>query len=264
MRNFGSSLFLLLLLCASAAAGFFVGARLQEKHKSRDTIELMQLAVSLLVTFTAIVLGLLTTSVKSGFDAAYNTRGAYAGQFAQFDRCLRDYGAEAQPMREELRSYVAAVIASTWPTEPAPIGVAYPDISHMQQTGENPVLATLIGHVGLELNSLEPADVLHRNLMASCSAQYGELIGRRWGVIEGVRGSISTPFYWVLVLWLVILFASFGLRAPPNSMSVIVIALCAISVTVAMFVILEMDVPYGGLFGIPSTAMRNALADMMR
>jgi len=25
-----------------------------------------------------------------------------------------------------------------------------------------------------------------------------------------------------------------------------------------------MDEPYGGLFGVPSTSMRNALADMMR
>ena len=33
---------------------------------------------------------------------------------------------------------------------------------------------------------------------------------------------------------------------------------------VAVFVILDMDEPYGGLFGVPSTSMRNALADMMR
>ena len=83
-------------------------------------------------------------------------------------------------------------------------------------------------------------------------------------MIEGVHASISAPFYWVLVFWLTILFGSFGLRAPPNTLSIIVIALCAISVTSAIFVILDMDLPYGGLFGIPSTSMRNALADMMR
>lgn len=264
MRNLGSSLFLLILLCASAGVGCLVNSRLPEKHKSSDSIELVRLAITLLVTFTAIVLGLLTTSVKSGFDAAYNARGAYAGQLAQIDRCLRDYGPETQPMREQLRSYVAAIIASTWPSEPPPAGVAYPDTAHMPQTGESSVLATLFDDIGLEIHSLQPTDALHRNLMASCTGQYSELIRRRWSVIEGIHGSISTPFYWVLVFWLVILFASFGLRAPPNTMSVIVIALCAISVTVAVFVILDMDVPYGGLFGISSASMRNALADMMR
>jgi phospholipase/lecithinase/hemolysin len=36
------------------------------------------------------------------------------------------------------------------------------------------------------------------------------------------------------------------------------------SLCAAVFVILDMDRPYEGLFGIPSTSMRNALADMMR
>ena len=47
-------------------------------------------------------------------------------------------------------------------------------------------------------------------------------------------------------------------------MIVTVMALCALSVTIAVFVILDLDEPYGGIFGVPSTAMRNALADMMR
>jgi hypothetical protein len=264
MRNFGSSFFLLILLCGSAAVGFFANSRLPEKHRSLDTIELVRLAISLLVTFTAIVLGLLTTSVKSGFDVAYSARGAYAGQLAQFDRCLRDYGPDAQQMREQLRGYVAAVIVSTWPSEPHPTGVTYPDPANIPLTGESSVLAALMDKVGYELHALEPADALHRNLMSACTDQYAELLRRRWTVIEGVRTSISTPFYWVLVFWLIILFGSFGLRAPPNSMSVIVIALCAISVTIAMFVILDMDIPYGGMFGIPSTSMRNALSDMMQ
>src|ERR1700677_967811 len=264
MRNFGSSFFLFILLCVSAAVGFFGNARLAEKHKSRDSIELVQLGITLLVTFTAIVLGLLTTSVKSGFDAAYTARGAYAAQLAQVDRCLRDYGPETRQIRDELRSYVAAVIASTWPSEPPPTGVGYLDTSDMPRTGEVPVLANLIDNIGLEILSLQPTDPLHRNMVSACAQQYADLIQHRWAVIEGVRGSISTPFYWVLVLWLVVLFASFGLRAPPNSMSVIVIGLCIISVTVAVFVILDMDVPYGGLFGIPSTSMRHALSDMTR
>ena len=47
-------------------------------------------------------------------------------------------------------------------------------------------------------------------------------------------------------------------------MTILVIALSAISITVAVFVIIDLDLPYGGLFSIPSTSMRDALADMMR
>ncbi len=105
---------------------------------------------------------------------------------------------------------------------------------------------------------------MHQRILDACAQQYSDLTKSRWAVIEGARGSISMPFYWVLVLWLVILFASLGLTAPANATTAIVIALSAISITVAVFVILDLDQPYGGLFGIPSTSMRHALADMMR
>jgi hypothetical protein len=262
--NLWSSLFFLLLVCASAGAGFFINSRLPEHHRTRDSIEIVDLAITLLVTFTAIVLGLLTTSVKAGYDAAYDARGDYAGQLAQLDRCLHDYGQETQRIREQLRSYVAAVIVSTWPSEPPPGGVTYPDTSQMPRTGESSVLGGLMNDIGLETRSLQPPDPLHLALKTACTEQFRDLIKARWRVIEGVRGSISTPFYWVLVFWFVILFASFGVRAPPNAMSVTVIFLSALSIAVAIFVILDMDLPYGGLFGIPSTSMRNALTDMMR
>jgi hypothetical protein len=49
-----------------------------------------------------------------------------------------------------------------------------------------------------------------------------------------------------------------------NPLNVIVVALCAVSVSTAIFVIRDLDIPYGGLFGVPSDTMRHALADMMR
>ncbi len=153
MLDLWSAAFLLLLLCAAAGVGYFVRSRLPVSHRAPDSIQLVQLTINLLVTFTAIVLGLLTTSVKAGFDAAYAARGTYAAQFAQLDLCVRDYGPETAPIREQLRAYVAAVIASTWPDEKPPAGVRYPDTSKMPLTGESPVLGAIIDHVGTELRT---------------------------------------------------------------------------------------------------------------
>lgn len=264
MQNPLYSVLLFVILCASSALGFFVHPRLPERHRSAQSMALVQLAISLLVTFTAIVLGLMTTSVKAGFDDAYKARGGYAAQLAQMDRCLRDYGPDTAPIRADLRGYAAAVIASTWPDEPPPKGVTYPDTAGMPLTGEVPVLANIINDVGLKTRSLLPADQLHTNLLSACLEDYHDLVQARWKVIEGARGSISAPFYWVLVFWLALLFGTFSLTAPPNPMVVTVVALCALSVSVIVFVILDMDQPYGGMFGVPSTSMRNALADMMR
>ncbi len=264
MLDLGSTALLLFLLLAAAGVGYFVRARLPEKHRSQELLILVQLTINLLVTFTAIVLGLLTTSVKAGFDAAYNARGTYAAEFAQLDEYLREYGSETDNIREQLRAYVAAVIASTWPDETPPAGVKYPDVSHMPLTGESHVLGAIINAVGREIDLLEPKDQLQRRLQDQSEDQYSGLVKTRWRVIEGARGSISPPFYWVLVLWLVILFASLGLTAPANRVTILVIALSALSITVAVFVIIDLDLPYGGLFSIPSTSMRDALADMMR
>lgn len=264
MHSFWPPLVVLVLLGASTTVGFFFNGRLREKHRSPESIELVQLAIGLMVTFTAIVLGLLTSSVKTGFETAYQERGLYAGELAQLDRCLRDYGPETQQTRLRLRGYVAAVIASTWPDEPAPTGVAYPDTSKMHQTGEDPDLAGVMNQIGLDVRALQPTDTFHQNMASACRSDYADTIRSRWAVIEGAHGSIATPFYWVLVFWLVLLFASFGLRAPPNALSVTVIALCALSISSAIFVIRDLDVPYGGVVGVPSDSMRNALADMMR
>jgi hypothetical protein len=264
MQNPINSVIVFAAMCASATIGFFIHSRLSETHRSPQSIALVQLMITLLVTFTAIVLGLLTTSVKAGFDAAYNDRGDDAAKIAQLDRCLRDYGPETATIREQLRGYVAAVIASTWPDEPRPVGVAFPDPSKMPVTGESPVLSDVLSDVGRAVHELQPTDAGHKNLAAACVEQYSDLMKARWKVIEGSHPSFSPPFYWVLVIWLAILFGSFGLTARPNAMVATVTVLCALSITIAVFVILDMDEPYGGLFGVPSTAMRNALADMTR
>ena len=264
MPDLWSTMTLPFVLCAAAGAGYVVRSRLPERHRSRESVELVQVSITLLATFAAIVLGLITTSVKSGYDAAYTARGVYAAQLAQMDQCLRDYGPETAPIREELKAYVATVIASTWPHEPPPTGVRYPEASHLPLTGESPMLGAIINKVGEQVRLLQPKDALQRSLQADCAQQYSDLVKSRWTVIEEARASISPPFYWVLVVWLVILFACLGLSAPPDAMTVMVVALAAISISIAVFVILDLDLPYEGLFGIPSTSMRNALADMMR
>jgi hypothetical protein len=252
------------LVLAATGVGFFANRRLAERHRTPESIELINLAITLQVTFTAIVLGLLTSSVKTGFEGAYQARGLYAGHLAQFDRCLRDYGPETAAIRTKLHGYVAAVIASTWPEEPRPKGVAYPDTSHMPRTGEDASLADVMDQVGLDTRALTPSDPLHRSIAAACVADYVDAQRSRWAVIEGLHGAISTPFYWVLVFWLSIMFGCFGLRAPPTRLNIIVIVMCAISVSVAIFIIHDLDFPYGGLFGVPSDSMRNALNDMLR
>jgi hypothetical protein len=59
--------------------------------------------------------------------------------------------------------------------------------------------------------------------------------------------SIPVPFLVVLVFWLCILFASFGLFAPRNGTVLAAFFVCALSVAGAIFLILELDRSFEGL-----------------
>jgi hypothetical protein len=92
------------LLCASAGIGRYLHPRLPETYRSRETVEATQRVVGMLVTFAALVLGLLTASVKNTYDTAARDRHAYALQLIQLDHCLRDYGPETESAREDIKS----------------------------------------------------------------------------------------------------------------------------------------------------------------
>ena len=116
---------------------------------------------------------------------------------------------------------------------------------------------------GVQLRRLDPADAFHDKLAAHCLSVYDDVLKARQAVIQDVGGRLSWPFYCILVFWLMVIFAAFGLAAPRNRLALIAILLCAVSLSSAIFVISELSQPYGGLLSIPSTDMRAALAHMM-
>ena len=90
-----STLIVFALLSGCGWLGRFVRPRLPEAHRAHETVEIMQTLVGMLVTLAALVLGLLTASVRTGYDGARHDRQQYALQIGSLDRCLRDYGPEA-------------------------------------------------------------------------------------------------------------------------------------------------------------------------
>ena len=260
-----SALLIMVLLCSSAGLGMFIRPRLPPPHRARETVEMMTLVIGLLVTFASLVLGLVTASVKKEYDDTVHYRQEYALLLAQLDRCLRNYGPEADAARTYVRSYTAADIAIRWPSEPPPVGVHYPDTSGMHKyltTGEVPLLTDLMNHAGQEINRFSPTDASQTRIAASCSQGYRDVVRARLSMAEAKHAAPSAPFDRILVFWLMIIFGSFGLVAPRHSLSVISIVLCAVSLSTAIFVIVALSRPYDGVFGVSSASMRTALDSM--
>ena len=63
----------------------------------------------------------------------------------------------------------------------------------------------------------------------------------------------------IFYLRLAIIFLSVGLFAPPNTTVIVALMLATLSVSGAIFLILELDMPFDGVIHISSAPMRNAL-----
>jgi hypothetical protein len=250
------------LLVLSAWLGRFIHPRLPETYRTRETIETMQLVIGMLVTFAALVLSLLTASVKTTYDHAARDRQAYALRLVLLDNCLRDFGPETATAREDLARYTAAVIASTWPHEKPPSGISYPNTAGMPIIGASPVLGELMDHIGQQIRALDPTTRGAINTADDCRAIYRDVVQSRLSVIEDDGASFSAPFFWILVSWLTAAFLALGLAAPRNRMAALGILLCAVSLSSAVFVITDLSRPYRGLMSISSGEMRAALAEM--
>jgi ABC-type Na+ efflux pump permease subunit len=78
--------------------------------------------------------------------------------------------------------------------------------------------------------------------------------------IEEEENTTPTPFLVVLIFWLTVMFASFGLFAPRNTIAVVVLFLGAVSLSGAIFLIEELNNPLGGFIAISRAPMDRALS----
>ena len=264
MSEFLKAMLVLFVLLGSSVLGLMAHPLLSERHRSRELTEFVALVLLLLVTFAALVLGLLTTSVEASYDKVGADLNAISIDLIQLDQCLREWGEETAPIRKVLRTYTAARIATTWTDEPKPPGdydpTKLPTIHGTRL--ETAVLDQMLTRVEFGIRELEPRNSMQRRLETTCISQYQRFMQTRWQLIEESGSSISTPFLVVLLFWLAVVFTAFGLNAPRNPLAYTTIALAAVSIASVIFVISELDQPFQGIFMVSSQPLRHALTHL--
>ncbi len=264
MTEVESGLKVFVVLLVATGVGVLVRPLLPEEHKAHETVQLIQLVIGMLVTFAALVLGLMTASAKTSFDTVANDFRAYAADLIQLDVKLRDYGPDASKARMLLRAYTAEAIATTWPNETPPPGDYYQkNFPHDPRNLENRRLGHMLDLAESEIRGLNPSDTAHRTLAAEALERFTILSDARWKLIEESHSSISDPFFLTLTFWLAVIFLSFGLIAPRNALALVMITLGALSIASAIYGIVDLDTPFTGPIVIPSQPMRDALAHLL-
>ncbi len=259
MMEMGYSLLLFATLLGSSWVCMKLQRLLPEHHRSRETAAFVHLVITMLVTFTALVLGLLTTSVKANFDHVGDDVRGYATQIIDLNRLMVAYGPDVDTARGLLLKYTIAIVATTWDGEPPPQNAMTTAPASKDEFMENVDLGRMLDKIGEQLLALDPPDLIHKRIAAEARARFDHLIDQRWKLIEEASGETAGPLYLVMVLWLTVIFASFGLTAPRNMLVFIIVALCAGSLASVEFVILDLSTPFSGLYAVPSVPLRNAI-----
>ena len=251
MGSLGVSVVVFACVFAGALLGITVRCRLPQHHLTGDSKDSLRLGMGLVGTMAALLLSLLVASAKASYDAQSAQVTQLSASVALLDRVLAMYGPESRDAREGLRGTATRVAEQMWSRDGT-------QSSRLAPTTARP--ESLYGQV----QALAPRSDAQRALQSQALSIAVDIGKTRWLMFEQATVGISTPLLVALVVWLTISFASFGVTSPLNATVVGGFCLAALSVSSAIFLILEMYNPYTGMIQISDAPLRAALEQLGR
>lgn len=237
------------LVSGGALLGTYFRKIVSADHLRDDVKDVVRLSTGLIATIAALVLGLLIASAKSSYDARVTQFKQMTVNVILLDLLLEQYGPDAQNLRTMLRIGVPLIVERI--TNEGRSGKAVP----FETTSEAQRFVNRI-------QELKPNSEAQHALQARIINAAIQLAQSRLALFTQSHDSIPAPFLTILVFWLAIIFASFGLFVRPVPVVVVTFVVGALSVSGALFLILEMDQPFEGMFQISTETLTNALAPL--
>jgi hypothetical protein len=231
-----------------ALLGMFLRATLPEDHLSADSKSVLNLVMGLIATMAALVLGLLVATAQSSYGTRSSEVTQLSANIILLDRVLAHYGPETNRVRDLLKRAVAFEAERITAENDTTVGSNRDPRAHAGDALFDAI------------QELSPKNDAQRSLQAQALTIAISLGQTRWLLFEQGGSSIPNAFLVVLIFWLTVIFASFGLFAPTNPTVVTALLVGALSVSGAIFLILELDAPFRGLIRLSDAPLRSALA----
>jgi hypothetical protein len=232
-----------------ALLGMLLRGIMPESHLSDDSKDSVKLGMGLVATMCALVLGLLIASAKTYYDTQNAELTEMSAKIVLLDRLLAHYGPETNDCRAFLRSVVERSVDRLWQAG-GPPGSHLDPASVSSEALSEKTLALL------------PKDDRQHFIQSQAVSLEISLSQTRWLMFEQSSTQVPKPLVVVLVSWLTIIFMGWGIFAPRNTTVVATWFVSALSVSGAIFLILEMYTPYAGLILVSSDPLRAALAHL--
>ena len=235
-----------LSMMGAALLGLFSETRLPSEHLQGDTHRVVRRVANLFVVMTSLVLGLMMNSARDTFETNNRDIRTLATELILLDRTMRALGPEAEDARRHLVEYVQTSLKGANILE------------------EDPRAETALEAAGTSLRAIRVSDEQKVALWNDARQLYRQVVRQRWIVIDEYGGTIPPLLITMVILWLAIIFASFGYRAPRNTVVTASLCLAALLVSAAIYLILDMDTPSSSMTQVSNVPFQRALAQLQR
>jgi hypothetical protein len=238
-----------ILTLAAGYAGMQVQKQLTAAHKTGESRGVVGQVAGLLTLLLALVLGTLIGVSFAYFSTQKTELEGFASQILRLDQALAQYGPETKPLRDKIKAGIQKGYDTFWgggDADPNLLSVEVP-LANAQDIGD--FLATL-----------KPTTDAQKSALAAAN-QYASMVetSRLLMSLQVASGPVSWVLIAIMVFWTVALFFGIGLFAEPNGLVIAALAFGAASIAFAIFLILELGLPYTGMLKVSPAALQQAM-----
>jgi hypothetical protein len=237
------------LFMVAAYAGLSLQSQLTSAHKSGETKGVVGQVSGLVSLLLALVLGTLIGVSWGYFSGQRTNLENFSAQILRLDQALAQYGPETKPLRDKLKDGIQKGYDAFWGggnVDPNLLTVAAP-------------LAAAQGIADF-LATLKPATDAQKAALATAQ-QYASMVeqSRLLMSLQVASAPVSWVLIAILVFWTAALFFGIGLYAESNALVIAALTFGALSIAFAIFLILELGMPYTGLFKVSPAALEQTI-----
>src|SRR5271168_550145 len=242
-------LLIFVLFMVAGYAGLALQTKLTSEHKTGETKGVVGQVSGLVSLLLALVLGTLIGVSWAYFSGQRTNLENFSAQVLRLDQALAQYGPETKPLREKIKAGIQKGYDTFWgggDADPNLLSVAVP-LANGQAISD--FLATL-----------KPATDAQKAALATAN-QYASMVeqSRLLMSLQVASGPVSWILIAIMVFWTVALFFGIGLFAESNLLVIAALAFGAASIAFAIFLILELGLPYTGMLKVSPAALEQAI-----
>jgi hypothetical protein len=247
--------FVAALVFACGVGGLYM-QRLHPEPQSEIAREMITAILGLITLLLALVLGVTVGSAYGRFTTQNTEMENLSARALQLDLALEEYGPETKPFRAKLKEDMSRAYQLFWGSG----NDASSDSTALSVSAALPSLQAADEF----LASLDPQTPAQRRAAAAAATEVDSIQSVRIAMSLQLASSAPWPLLVVVVSWSLLLFFGFGLRSQFSATTVAALGFGAFAVASAIFLILDLNEPYRGLFRVPPAALLQTIDALNR